>query len=72
MANTKPRSKNGSGEREKIAFFADKSLVEQIDGIRERLKKESPGLDVSRTDALRFLILKGLGVVSATATTETK
>lgn len=43
-----------------IAAEADMDLVEQIDAVADRLRGERPGTRVTRSDAIRALILAGL------------
>lgn len=48
-----------------IAAEADLDLVEQIDAVAERLRCERPGTRVTRSDAIRALIIAGLTCTKA-------
>jgi len=37
-------------------------IIEQLDALADSLKKEQPGINVTRADAARVLLLRGLEV----------
>lgn len=48
-----------------IAAEADLDLVEQIDAVADRLRNERPGTRVTRSDAIRALLIAGLACTKA-------
>jgi hypothetical protein len=52
--------------QKQIIFKLDEGLMEQIDRFTQWLNdQQKPGLKVSRTDAIRVLLYRGLGAFSA-------
>ena len=43
-----------------VAFRASPAMIEGLDGEAARLQRENPGLSVTRSDALRAVVLRGL------------
>lgn len=43
-----------------LRFHHDDSLLKHIDQHLERLRRETPGVDFARTDAVKALIAQGL------------
>jgi hypothetical protein len=47
-----------------VSLRLPQALLDQVDGCAERLQAETPLLEVTRTDALRYLIQVGLAEFS--------
>lgn len=52
--------KRTEGETAPVAFRLDAALLKRLDAHAERMREAMPGLTISRTDALRTLLLKAL------------
>jgi metal-responsive CopG/Arc/MetJ family transcriptional regulator len=45
---------------EQIVVRLPKALVERVDEVVERAKKDQPGMRITRSDAVRMLLLRAL------------
>ena len=54
-----------SEQTRQIAFRLGASLVTRLDAYAEKLSGESPGLNVTRADVARMLLLRGLDEAEA-------
>lgn len=62
----KPRGRPPKGRhKNSIAFAASDELLATIERFHEALERASPGFGISRSDAIRFLIQKGLQAAEA-------
>ena len=48
-----------------VAFRFPVKLLKELDAYAERLKKEQPGLNITRADAVRLLLTKALASASS-------
>lgn len=56
----KPKDKNPD-DSAMVTMRFPKPLLEKIDRFIKTFEKENPGLKISRADAIRMLVSKGLG-----------
>lgn len=48
-------------DTEQVAFRLPKDLVKRLDDCVERMAKAQPGMNITRTDAVRVLLMRALG-----------
>jgi len=53
-------SENGMGKTVQVAFRLDEELVKRLDRYAKQLERDMPGFTVSRADAVRILLTRGL------------
>ncbi len=68
----KTLSENGMGKTVQVAFRLDEELVKRLDKYAKQMERDMPGFNVSRADAVRILLTRGLDNAESTQAARTK
>jgi len=52
-------------DTEQVAFRLPKPLIKKLDAYAERMAKDQPGMNVTRTDVVRILLTRALDAKEA-------
>lgn len=55
--------------QDNLSAKASEDLVREVDAVAERMRHDTPGCDATRSDAVRYLILRGLAADRAERST---